>query len=344
MVAQQTQHARHLIRSFLHSNHSFGFSHFGERPRRWPGVVFARVFKFVLILSFMGGLSVAQASPITGAITESVMADPTSATLRVKYQQLNDKLEHSVFGEPLVLDSKTTDGDTRGEVYAVVNVPFARLNETMSDPMHWCQLTILHVNIKACTYHDEDRIKLYVGRKFYQTPSQAYAIEYRFQDMANNDHHLNVKLTAPTGPFGTSDYLIHVEAIPLDEQHSFLYLEYRYHFGFTARMAMKTYLLTIGRNKVGFTETGVDDNGAPILVQGLQGVVERNVMRYLYAIQSVLEASQSKLEYQQTARLVRWYALITRHPKQLYPFSREEYLQEKHKEIANQQALQVKLQ
>jgi hypothetical protein len=340
MAAQQTQHARRLIRSFLHSNHSFGFSFFGERRWRRQWAVFGRVFKIVLIMSFLGSLSVAQAAPITGAIAESVMADPTSATLQVKYLQLNNKLEHSVFGEPLVLDSKTTDGDTRGEVYTVLNAPFAQLKDTLSDPKHWCQLTILHVNIKACTYHDGDRIKLYVGRKFYQTPSQAYPIEYRFQAMANNDHHLNVKLTAPSGPFGTSDYLLQLEAIPLDEQHSFMHLEYRYHFGFTARLAMQTYLLTLGRNKVGFTVTGVDDNGAPEYVQGLQGVVERNVMRYLYAIQSVLEASKSKPEYQQTARLVRWFAHINKFPKQLYPFSREEYLKEKHKEIKNQAALQ----
>ena len=100
------------------------------------------------------------------------------------------------------------------------------------------------------------------------------------------------------------------------------------------KLAMQTYLATLGRHKVGFTVTGTDDNDEPIYIKGLQGVIERNVMRYIFAIQSVLETRQTS--EQRTARFQHWYTHIEKHPRQLVELTREDYLDNKQRELSNQ--------
>ena len=260
--------------------------------------------------------------------------------IAIKYQTLKHKLSQSIFGEPILLNSKTGDNYVQGEVYALLDTPFSELGKVLSQPAQWCELLILHQNIKACTY-DENHIQLYVGRKYYQKPSDAYPLLYQFEQTSLNSHFLNIKFIAPSGPLGTSNYLISFEAVPIDEEHSFIHFKYRYEFGFLADLAMSTYLATIGRKKVGFTAIGTYKNGGHIYIKGLQGVIERNVMRYIFAIQSALEASKSPEEHQGKARLVRWFAHISKHPEQLLELTREEYLDIKKREIANQKEMQA---
>jgi len=271
--------------------------------------------------------------------TESDTPAQTSP-LAIKYQSLKNELAKSVFGEPILLNSETGDNYVSGEVYALLDTPFSELDEMLSQPAQWCELAILHQNIKACTY-DKNQLQFYVGRKHYQEPSDAYPIQYRFEQSSNNSHYLNIKLTAPSGPFGTSNYLTSIEAVPIDAQHSFIHFQYRYQFGFLADAAMSVYLATLGRKKVGFTVIGTYNNGEHIYIKGLQGVIERNVMRYIFAIQSVLEARKSSEEFRQTAQLVRWYSHISEHPKQLVGLTRQEYLDNKKREIKNQKELQA---
>lgn len=269
------------------------------------------------------------------ATKKSAQATTSPSPLITKYHQLKDQLAQSVFESPIVLNSEIVNGRAQGEVYALLDAPFAAIKETLSQTGEWCELAILHVNIKTCTY-GEDQLNFFVGRKYYQPPSQAYALQYHFKKITRNDHLLNISLTAPEGPLGTSNYLIQLEAIPIDAQHSFIHFEYRYQFGFAARIAMQTYLATLGRDKVGFTQIGTNENGEPIYIKGLQGVTERNVMRYIFAIESVLEARKSPPEYRHTAQLVRWYAHIQQYPKQLVDLTREEYMDNKQRERSNQ--------
>ncbi|MEE8379533.1 MAG: hypothetical protein V3R49_04095 [Gammaproteobacteria bacterium] len=277
---------------------------------------------------------------ISTASADSSNAPTPLSPLAVKYQELKNGLAKSIFGEPILLNSETGDNYVSGEVYALLDTPFPELDEMLSQPSQWCELAILHQNIKACTY-DKNQLQFYVGRKHYQEPSDAYPIQYQFDKTSSSNHYLNIKLTAPSGPFGTSNYLTSIEAVPIDEQHSFIHFQYRYQFGFLADAAMRAYLATLGRKKVGFTVIGTYNNGEHIYIKGLQGVIERNVMRYIFAIQSVLEARKSTEEFRQTAQLVRWYAHISEHPKQLVGLTRQEYLDNKKREIKNQKKLQA---
>jgi hypothetical protein len=296
----------------------------------------------ILFSSLCFSLSVNAATDGTSAPTPSATASTTSPLFN-KYQQLKDQLNKSIFGSPILLNSNIGSDYAEGEVYAVLETSFAELSKILSQPAQWCELAILHINIKTCVYQ-KDRVTFYVGRKHYQPPEDAYALRYHFEKVSGNDKQLHIKLSAAKGSFGTSNYLIDLEAVAIDEQHSFIRFQYRYQFGFMASMAMKTYLATLGRNKVGFTVTGENEQGEPIYIKGLQGVIERNVMRYIFAIQSVLDARKSPTEFLQTAELVRWYANIQKHPRQLLELTREEYMDNKKRELKNQLKMQEALQ
>lgn len=265
-----------------------------------------------------------------------------------QYHDLKDELANSVFGSPIVLRSETSEHHAEGQVFAVLNTPFSQVNDILSQPKHWCEVVILHINVKACTYKQLDgkqKVTFYVGRQYYQSPSQAFPLEYRFETKEKTSTHLYVQLSSADGPFGTHDYLINLEAVPIDEQHSFIRFQYRYHFGLLARMAMSTYLATFGRHKVGFTlKGGVNISGEPAYVKGVQGVVERNTIRYIYAIQATLEASHYPEDKRQRQAFENWYTLISRHPRQLVDYTREEYFERKTREIKNQLALQREIQ
>ena len=54
-------------------------------------------------------------------------------------------------------------------------------------------------------------------------------------------------------------------------------------------LAEKAYFATLGRGKVGFTVTGTDQNGKALYIGGPRGAIERNAVRYYFAIQTVHE-------------------------------------------------------
>ena len=330
MAAQQTQYAE------LTSYPIFCLRSDGRRMRVLTLFVVCFVFYSGSVSSALFEL------PDQCAISGDAKSLPP---LAIQYQTLVKQLQQSVFGEPMILTSDAGDHYAQGEVYVVLKTPFYKLDRMLSQPAQWCELAILHQNIKTCTYGKneagKDQLQLYVGRKHYQEPSSAFPAQYLFSVNEKDPHTLNVNLSAPKGPLGTHDYQINLEAIAIDDHLSFVHFTYRYQYGFWADVAMRTYLTTMGRNKVGFTVKGKDENGEPIYIKGLKGVVERNVMRYIFAIQSVLEASETPDESRQLEQLNRWYGFISKYPKQLVGLTREEYLDNKKHELKNQQEAQI---
>lgn len=259
-----------------------------------------------------------------------------SEELLQTYHRLEAQLKDSAFGLPLVLRSEVKKQRVSGKAYAVLATPFADLRRSFDSRAQWCALAILHVNIKACTY-DRQHIKFYVGRKEYQPPGAAFELRYRFHSLTQAADQLHIQLKAAKGPFDTENYDIELQAVAIDAEHSFIYFRYQYDVGWIARAAMKTYLATLGRNKVGFTTLRHDEDGKPVYIRGIHGVIERNVMRYVLAIQAMLEAKTPQQRFE------RWYTLTEHYPRQLVELSRKEYLDNKEHEYRNQLALQSEL-
>src|SRR3990167_6477694 len=76
--------------------------------------------------------------------------DVSNIPLRAKYTELGKQLRNNQFQRALYLNSAESSHDLKGEIYAVVDYPFATVNEALNNPAHWCDVLILHVNIKYC--------------------------------------------------------------------------------------------------------------------------------------------------------------------------------------------------
>jgi hypothetical protein len=261
-----------------------------------------------------------------------------AATLQRKNATLQDKFASNQFGRPLVLESTQTAGDLRGDVYTVVDYPFATVKQALQSNEQWCDILILHLNVKRCKAGPGGRsIILNVGRKFDQALEDAYELDFNWRLAAATADYLSVQLSADEGPLSTRNYRIQVESIPLEGNRSLIHMSYAYAYGFAARMAMQTYLTTLGRNKVGFSITGRNAEGKPTYIGGVLGLLERNTMRYYLAIDAYLVAFPLPPNEQFERRIREWYASTERYAIQLHEMEQNQYLEMKRKEMKRQQ-------
>ena len=245
-----------------------------------------------------------------------------AAALHAKFDALQDKLAHNAYGRPLVLQSTQTGDHLEGEVYARVDQPYAMVQKGLQGTDNWCGILILHLNVKMCRAQPAG-LDMALGRKYDQPVDDAYKLHFDYKSVADGPDYLRAELTSADGPLGTKDYRIAVEAAPLDAGHTMLHMSYAYGFGFTARVAMNTYLSTVGADKVGFSVTGQDGDGKPQYVAGVRGLVERNTMRYYLAIDDYVAApTPAQLEQ----RLATWFDATERYPRQLHELEKADYL------------------
>jgi hypothetical protein len=103
---------------------------------------------------------------------------------------------------------------------------------------------------------------------------------------------------------------------------------------------MKTYLATIGSDKVGFFSTPDPSAGETQYVGGVRDLVERNTMRYYLAIDAYLSALSGPADARLEKRLTGWFDATERYPRQLHEVSRADHMQMKHDEYQRQQTAQ----
>ena len=269
----------------------------------------------------------------------SAHATPVTVLL-AKYTELSGKLENNLFQKPLYLDSSENSGEVKGDLYALIQEPFATVQSALKEPAHWCDILILHVNTKYCRASAAGArtvVKVNIGRKAEQPIAQSFRVEFSYRATAVLPDHLAVVMDAAKGPFGTRNYFIVLEAIPLNRGQTFVHLAYSYAYGIAAKLAMHAYLATAGSKKVGFTVTGQRSDGQVIYIDGLRGLVERNTMRYFLAIEAYLGALPAPPSAQLEKRMRDWYAAVERYPRQLHDIELNDYLQMKRREYARQQ-------
>ena len=277
----------------------------------------------------------ATTAPAQNAAGDSVQA------LRERYAALQEPLRNNPFGRALHLDSVQNSGDLRGDIHAVVEHPFATLGAALGKAETWCDVLILHLNVKQCrVVPDAAAITLvvHIGRKFDQPIDEAYRVEFAFRQVAATPEYLHASLRADSGPMGTRDYSIALKAVPLDEGRSFMHLSYSYGYGMAARLALQAYLSTLGSGKMGFSVIDKRPDGTPVYVGSVRGVVERNTMRYYLAIDSYLGALAVPPAQQVEKRLRDWFTATERYALQLHEMSEAEYLDMKRKEVARRAA------
>lgn len=275
-------------------------------------------------------------------VTATSAQASSAATLNTQYKTLNKQLLSNQFQRPLYISSTESAHDLKGEIYAVVDYPFSSVKEALNDPEHWCDIFILHIDIQYChaaTSGADSVLTVNLGKKYYQSLADTHRVAFKYHGVAATEDYFAIAMNAADGPLGTRDYNILLEATPLKDGRTFLHFTYTYAFGLSGRLAMQTYLATMGRDKVGFTVLDTSSK-PPSYIKGVRGVVERNTMRYFLAIDAYLGSLAAPPEERLEKRLQLWYSNIEQYARQLHEVEREDYLEMKHKQYQRQQTAQ----
>lgn len=262
--------------------------------------------------------------------------------LRARHLALREQLARSPFGQPLHLESRQASDRLEGDIHAVVNYPFALVNAALDAPGHWCDVLILHLNIKHCQPFDDPAgvtLSVRIGSKQSQPIDTAFRVDFDYRVTADTSNYLQVQLKSPQGPLGTRNYRIALEASALDATHSLIHLSYSYEYDTLARIAMQGYLATLGSGKVGFSVASRQPTGLPVYVDNVRGVVERNTMRYFLAIEAYLGTYDLPPRIQVERRLRDWFSATERYARQLHELDEAQYLDMKRDEIARMQVV-----
>ena len=264
-----------------------------------------------------------------------------AAALRARHAGLGDALANNEFKRPIVLASSERSDSLQGDIDARIDQPFATVGPALQGVGHWCDILILHLNVKQCRSADSkgpDALQLVIGQKHDQSLDEAYRFAFSYDVVASRADYLQVQLKADEGPLGTSGYRIVLEVAPLDAKRSIVHMSYAYRYGVAARLAMQGYLATVGRNKVGFSVVGSTPDGQPLHIAGTRGVIERNTMRYYLAIEAYLGALSLPPAQQFEKRLADWQSGVERYPVQLRELERSDYLAMKREQVRRQPA------
>jgi len=255
--------------------------------------------------------------------------------MQARYLALQSRLAHNRFQRPLDLESSEVPGAVTGDIHAIVNSPFDTAGPALGTPADWCDILSLHLNTKGCRVSQagpQTVLNVWIGTRYDQPLAEASQVDLAYRVIARSAGYLRVELHADAGPMGTRDYRITLEAIPLDTGQTFIHLEFSTAYGNVGRLAMQTYLATIGRNRVGFTVMGTQPDGQARHIGGMRGVVERNTMRYYLAIESFLGALPVPPLARFEKRIQAWFEASELYARQLHEMGQREYLEMKRRE------------
>ena len=284
---------------------------------------------FLLAVGLAGSHALAQQTP-----------SPAESLRQQHAAMARDPAAGGMVDRPLYLRSTEQGDRLQGEVSAVIDQPYPLVRRTLVEPGAWCGILILHLNVHYCRASGPPQrpvLDTGMGRKNGEPLDDLYWVSFRHQVLHSGEDHVAVSLRAPTGPLDTRDYDVMVEAAPYTDGQTLLRLRYGYSHGLTARLAMKTYLATLGAGKVGFSSVGQRGNGQPIRVSGVRGVLERNTMRYYLAVEAYLGARSAPPAQQLRKSLLDWFVATERYPQQLHEIDREAYLDLKLRAVARQE-------
>lgn len=292
-----------------------------------------KLFLKGLVLFFVFGVQAAY--PLSAS-------DSRASLLVEKHAALTEQLTKNQYRRPLFLESIETSDKVSSTVYAVLDSPFATVSETLKKPDLWCEILILHLNTKYCHAYSNSNLEVRIGKKTPQSLSEAFLLDFSHKVSESSANYVAVQLFADTGPLSTTDYRIELQAIPMAGSKTFMYLRYSYGFGVAGRLAMRTYLATLGRGKIGFTQIAKDQELN--YVGGMRGAVERNTMRYYLAIEAYLASLKKTASAQQNARFQYWFDATEEYSEQLHEVDKNSYIEMKKDEYQRQKSAVFKTQ
>ena len=132
------------------------------------------------------------AVPLLAGALVAPAAAQDGAALQAKHTALAARLADNPFQRPLVLDSAEKPERLSGDIYAVVDHPFADIG-ALARPANWCEVLMLHLNTKHCVVKGEGSaavLDVAVGRKFDQPLDKAQRVQFSWGQGASSADYL----------------------------------------------------------------------------------------------------------------------------------------------------------
>ncbi|MDH4393038.1 MAG: hypothetical protein QE285_16650 [Aquabacterium sp.] len=261
-------------------------------------------------------------------------AEPArQAALLAEHAALHGRLADSPFGEPLLLHTtEAGEGVHNGDVLAVLPQPLGRVAAVLRTAASLCGMLVLHLNVRDCqpvAGAPGQQLLVTAGPMRAALPGLTDAVPLLLQPQTDTAGHFSMLLTAPSGQPGNNDLRVHLEAVALAPDQTYLHITYHQASGLARRMATRLYLATAGRDKVGFSRSPPGPDGQMRRVTGERAALERNVMRHYLALLASTAPVDGPPAAQRDARLRAWFALTERHATQLHELNLADYLAEK---------------
>lgn len=273
---------------------------------------------------------VLMAAALGGFALVANAAEPeTPQGLRAAHERMSLQLARSPFGRPVLLDSAETADALRGDVYAVIDHPIDEVAAALKSPSQWCDLLVLHINNRRCRLAKTpqgEALTLFVVRRYDHSIDDAFELTFAWRLLHATPEHLSIELESASGPMGTRNYRVRLDAVALDGRQTFLHFAYGYDHNLMAKLATQAYLATFGAEKVGFTLLGKTPEGTPDYIRGMRGLVERNSMRYFLTLDAYLASPDAPAAQQADKRQRDWFAAIEKYPRQLHEVDLVTYL------------------
>ena len=267
-------------------------------------------------------------------------ADETLQRFSTYYQELLEATQHGPFGLPLKVYSEEHENRVSAEIRGIIDQPFPVLAGLLTHPASWCEFVPLTPNVKACTFQGDGQeavLTLYVGWRGYRSPEAASPQSYGFVVRARRPEYAAISVSAAEGLLGTKAHRFEVEAASVAGKTVFV-MRSSYEPSALSRMITSVYLATWGRDRIGFSR--VQDGADSGYVRGIQGMIERNAMRYYLALKAFLDTQDLPANRQFEARISTAYDLMDLYPAQLRLMEKAEYVDIKRRERLNQVRLQ----
>lgn len=276
------------------------------------------------------------------AFQAAAQASPDHAS-RLRERFLPVMEQPGLGGLPIHAQTNVAGSIVDGTVLAILAHRPGQVMALLDNVRGWCEFILLHPNVKACAGEPaaaRQRMVLYAGTKHYQPVELSRPQRYDLRLERRENGFLALRLMPePAQPADGPGFAL-MEIVALADGRTGAHVAYRQALGAGTRMLAAGYFATLGRDKVGFSAAGMDAEGRPMLVGGLAGAIERNVVRHFLAIDTLLEAKAGGGDMPLEARLARWFARTERHARQLHELDLAEYLDIKQREFAQSADLQ----
>jgi hypothetical protein len=246
-------------------------------------------------------------------------------------------------GLPIRAQVSVADHMVDCDILGVVAHPATEVTALLGSARGWCEFLLLHPNVKACAEEPSAegwRIVVHVGTRHFQPVELSRPQRYDLRVERNEAGSWAARLWPEPAQRMEGGGPALIEAVGLDGGRTGVRLQYRESLGAGMRLLAAGYFATFGRDKVGFSTAGVDAEGRPVLIGGLVGAIERNVVRHFLAIETVLAAQAADTAMPLERRLAHWFDLTERHARQLHELDRADYLDIKQREYEQSAVLQ----